>query len=89
MVESNLPKKTESDYECPVCYEVCAEPVMTPCKHFFCLVCQKQVMKNGMCCPLCRAHFDKLFVPQVDTVFQKEIMENAKDAFEARKEKLI
>jgi len=40
-------KKEKIDYECPVCMELCAEPVKTPCQHLFCLSCQKQLMKIG------------------------------------------
>ena len=29
------------DYECPVCLELCAQPVLTPCKHFMCFQCNK------------------------------------------------
>ena len=54
------------DYECPVCLELCAQPVLTPCKHFMCFQCHKRVVEAGMTCPMCRAHFDKLFIPQVD-----------------------
>ena len=59
------------NYECPVCLELCAQPVLTPCKHFMCFQCNKRVVAAGMTCPMCRAHFDKLFVPQVDTVLQE------------------
>ena len=55
------------NYECPVCLELCAQPVLTPCKHFMCFQCNKRVVAAGMTCPMCRAHFDKLFVPQIDT----------------------
>ena len=54
------------DYECPVCLELCAQPVLTPCKHFMCFQCHKRVVEAGMTCPMCRAHFDKLFVPEID-----------------------
>ena len=55
------------NYECPVCLELCAQPILTPCKHFMCFQCNKRVVAAGMTCPMCRAHFDKLFVPQIDT----------------------
>ena len=59
------------NYECPVCLELCAQPVLTPCKHFMCFQCNKRVVAAGMTCPMCRAHFDKLFVPQVDKTLQE------------------
>ena len=38
--KTNLGKKVvgaqRDDYECPVCLELCAQPVLTPCKHFMC-----------------------------------------------------
>ncbi len=43
----------------------------------------------GMCCPLCRRNFDKLFVPRVDKDLQNEIIINAGAEFEERKEELI
>ncbi len=43
----------------------------------------------GMCCPLCRRNFDKLFVPRVDKDLQNEIIINARAEFEERKEELI
>jgi hypothetical protein len=70
-----LQGKTAEDFECPICCNFCAEPIMTPCKHQFCLECSKQEAKAGMACPLCRKHFDKAFVPVVE--------------FEERKDKLV
>ena len=64
---------TRDDYECPVCLELCAQPVVTPCKHFMCFQCHKRVVEAGMTCPMCRAHFDKLFIPQIDRELQDEI----------------
>lgn len=34
-------KKAKADFECPICLEMIAEPVRTPCNHLFCLSCQK------------------------------------------------
>ena len=42
-----------------------------------------------MVCPLCRAHFDKLFVPVIDRDIQKQISEELKDDFEERKAELV
>ena len=54
------------DYECPIDYELCAQPVVLPCKHTVCLDCSRKIIELGLTCPLCRAHFDKLFVPAID-----------------------
>ena len=83
----NLPqgKTTKEDYECPVCMEFCAQPVVTPCKHFFCLPCQKNLMNKGMTCPLCRSVFDKLFVPVVDHDLQAKIAIQFEKEFEEAK----
>ncbi len=43
----------------------------------------------GMVCPLCRAHFDKLFVPVIDRDMQKKIQQDAEQDFEERKQQLI
>ena len=76
------------DYECPVCLELCAQPVLTPCKHMMCIGCQKKIAQAGVPCPMCRAHFDKLFVPQVDQDLQREIAEAMGAQFEERKQEL-
>ena len=41
-----------------------------------------------MTCPMCRAHFDKLFVPQVDIELQREIAAAMGQMFEERKQEL-
>ena len=76
------------NYECPVCLELCAQPVLTPCKHFLCFQCHKRVVEAGMTCPMCRAHFDKLFVPQVDQELQREIAAAMGAEYEERKAEL-
>lgn len=38
-----------------------------------------------MTCPMCRAHFDKLFVPQIDTELQDQIAAEMGTQFEERK----
>ena len=79
---------TRDDYECPVCLELCAQPVLTPCKHFMCFQCHKRCVEMGMTCPMCRSHFDKHFVPQVDADLQQEIAEKMGHLFEERKQEL-
>ena len=41
-----------------------------------------------MTCPFCRAEFDKLFVPVIDTELQKELALSDPEAFEMAKEEL-
>ena len=81
--------KTIDDYECPICLEFCTQPVITPCKHFFCHKCSKAVQNMGMTCPLCRRQFDKFFVPKVDKELQAEIEKAFSPEYLARKEELI
>jgi len=57
-------KKQNENYKCPICFEFYADPVKTPCAHYFCLDCSKKIMASGRSsCPMCRAYFDKAFVP--------------------------
>merc|ERR1712038_740818 len=39
---SRIKGAQRDDYECPVCLELCAQPVMTPCKHMMCFQCHKR-----------------------------------------------
>ena len=50
-----------------------------------CFQCQKKVAELGHSCPMCRAHFDKKFVPQIDKDLQLEIAEAMGKQFEERK----
>jgi hypothetical protein len=81
--------KTMDDYECPICLEFCTQPILTPCKHFFCHKCAKTVQNMGMTCPLCRRQFDKFFVPKVDKDLQAEIEKAFSPEYLARKEELV
>ena len=74
--------------ECPVCLELCAQPVKAPCKHTVCFDCSKRMTQMGMTCPMCRQHFDKLFVPVVDKELQDEIAKVSGSEFEERKAQL-
>lgn len=77
--------KTKSDYECPICLDLIAEPVRTPCNHLFCLSCQKQVIKLNSVCPMCRRQFDREFVPIVDQRTQEDICQMFPEDFIERK----
>eukprot|EP00347_Sterkiella_histriomuscorum_P019741 403340466 len=77
------------DYECPICYELIAEPVVTMCKHLFCLSCQNQVLQQNKVCPMCRKAFTKAFIPQIDKKIQQKIQDQFPQEFEKRKVSLI
>lgn len=77
------------DYDCPICYQLCVQPVVTPCNHFFCFKCEKEILKKGMCCPLCRSKFPRSFAPVVDRSMQKTIEEEMGEDFKKRKMELI
>ena len=78
-----------NNHECSVCLELCAQPVKLPCKHAVCFDCSKRITEMGMTCPLCRAHFDKLFIPVVDKALQEQIALEAGYQFEERKAQLV
>ena len=76
------------EMECPVCLTLCVQPCRLPCKHVMCMECSKQCTQRGMTCPLCRAHFDKLFIPVLDEDLQQEIQEEKKEEFNVIKKQL-
>jgi len=55
----------ESQEDCCVCLDSLNEPVITHCKHVFCLRCIAQVVKTQGKCPMCRAELaeDQLLPP--------------------------
>ena len=53
-----------------------------------CITCQKKVSESGMTCPMCRATFDKKFIPQVDKDLQLEIAQAMGEKFNERKAEL-
>ena len=82
-------KKAKADFECPICLEIIAEPVRTPCNHLFCLSCQKQSQMTNQTCPMCRRQFDEKFIPMVDKNTQEEIKESFPGDFEERRAQLV
>ena len=76
-------------YECPVCLELCAEPVENECGHYFCFACEKKILSSAQHnCPICREDFDKAMKPQIDRNLQLEIKFVAEDEFKERKAEL-
>lgn len=52
---------------CPVCHDVCHEPLITNvCHHSFCTACIFQTLEQGeSACPLCRRHLSDRGAPGV------------------------
>ena len=49
-------------FECNICYELAAEPVVTSCGHLYCWTCIYQWMnqpKETMLCPVCKSGISK------------------------------
>ena len=80
--ESN--SKLSMNYECSICLNLCVQPVTTPCNHFFCFECEKQVMQSAMSCPMCRSKFDRTWTPAVDSRLQAQIKQRMGKQFEQR-----
>ena len=64
----------QEDYCCPVCLELCAQPVLLPCKHFLCYQCNLKIIEAGRYCPICRAQFPENFVQKIDWSLQNELI---------------
>lgn len=47
--------------ECPVCYEN-APPILTGCKHGYCIGCIQNILNNNMQCALCRENIRVIYV---------------------------
>ena len=64
----------ESQEECPVCYDVMTDPVITHCKHAFCRKCITKVIELQHKCPMCRAELseDKLIDPPPEHSAEEE-----------------
>ena len=85
-----VPSSLRDGYECPIDLTLCAEPIKTPCGHYFCLQCAIKLLNSAHnSCPLCRTAFDTSFKPIIDRELQAEISKHDKSAFQDRKEELI
>ena len=88
--KDQTPKTLElDDVECPICYEIMAEPVQTPCKHYLCLSCHNESMKIKTKCPMCREIFSNDFNPIINKTMQTYISKKYQEDFLARKQDLI
>ena len=49
-----------SDFDCHICLETCAHPVITMCGHLFCWPCLSQWLEQGKpICPVCKAYVSR------------------------------
>ena len=73
-----LPKEIDS-YNCPICYNLSAEPVVTPCNHIICYRCILTLIRVKNACPICRQPFVDQYVPKINEnmygYIQKEFIE--------------
>lgn len=63
--ESGDQLKTDSMFECNVCFDVPHDPVVTPCGHLYCWPCLYRWMTlhaDSPQCPVCKAGVDKATV---------------------------
>ena len=51
--------------ECPICYEMKPQTILSPCNHKFCAKCLIKYLKRGQTCPLCRRNFHNVHPPLV------------------------
>jgi hypothetical protein len=47
--------KSESNFECNICFETAKEPVVTSCGHLFCWPCLCEWITRRQECPVCKA----------------------------------
>lgn len=49
-----ITSKNSDIFECPICFDVCAQLKQTRCGHTFCSNCLFNSLKNNPICPICR-----------------------------------
>ena len=77
------------DCDCPVCFTILVEPVVTPCKHHLCIQCTRAILPTTNKCPLCRTPFAKDYKPKVDKDLQKFVSQIADSEWKQRKSELV
>jgi SWI/SNF-related matrix-associated actin-dependent regulator of chromatin subfamily A3 len=65
ILQATLRLYIESQEDCPVCFDVLDDPLITHCKHSFCRKCITKVVEIQHRCPMCRSELseDKLLDP--------------------------
>lgn len=79
--------KETMELNCSVCYNLLVEPVLFPCKHYFCLEClesMKDLEGATIKCPMCRRPLPEAFKGKIDKEFQETVKKNQPKAFELR-----
>ncbi|KIW01676.1 uncharacterized protein PV09_06859 [Verruconis gallopava] len=78
-LQDMLQLSIETQEECPICYDVLKDPVITVCTHPFCYACIEKVINLQHKCPMCRADLDgteKLLRPAIEAGSISSIDEN-------------
>jgi len=73
----NCSNSSEIEHTCPICIHLLIQPIITPCKHAYCLKCYEEcselLVKN--ICPMCRSPIPKDFNPIVDKDYAKKLVQ--------------
>ena len=48
-------EEKKEQFKCPVCWSLIVQPVITECKHSFCLKCHQDIVERRLACPMCRS----------------------------------
>jgi hypothetical protein len=53
--------EVDFDHNCPICMRLLFEPVKLDCKHAFCKLCIKHMLRSNpkKACPMCRADMEE------------------------------
>lgn len=57
--------------ECPVCYDTMREKenaIKHLCQHMFCDICEKELKKRSMKCPMCRTNRYNLSINNLSSI---------------------
>lgn len=71
-----LEQAIKDDEECPVCFDPLTNPRITPCSHYFCLLCISEVINRQAQCPLDRRPLgiQTLIEPPPPPVVEEEVV---------------
>jgi len=77
-------------HTCPICIHLLLNPILTPCKHSFCLNCYLECseLSSKRICPICRSPIPSTFEPNIDKLYTQKLKELYPDEIKDREKYL-